>query len=257
MPQSPISPLVVGVVIAIIVATVFAWAWAVRRPSASDTENLQAGEKEVVEMEHQERPLVYAAIGASDVEGIGARDPNSESWVSLLARRMPSDTQFVRLGRGGITLNEANKVEIPAAVAARPDLVTMWNCVNDAVRGVPLALYTRDLQQALDRLTCDTEAHVILLNLPDLTVLMPLPDEMHRALVQGGIQQWNRAMSSVAASYNSRVTLVDLFPVSEHVLADPELISADNFHPSSEGYSWLADHVWRVIESEHLLSRQA
>lgn len=251
----------VGVVIAIIFATVFAWAWAVRHPLIGDAESLHAGEKEAEEMEQREkqreRPFVYAAIGASDVEGIGARDPNSESWVSLLARRMPPDTQFVRLGRSGITLNEANRVEVPAAIAARPDLVTMWNCVNDAVRGVPLALYTRDLQQALDRLTGDTEAHVILLNVPDLTVLLPSADEMHRALVQGGIQQWNRAMRSVAASYNSRVTLVDLFPVSEYVPAHPELISADNFHPSSEGYLWLADHVWGVIESENLLSRRA
>lgn len=197
--------------------------------------------------------LVYAAIGASDVEGVGAHNPGSENWVTLLAARMPAGTQLMRLGRGGITLNEANKVEVPAAIAARPDLITMWNCVNDAVRGVPLPLYVRDLSSALDRLTGETQARIVLLNLPDLTVLMRGVDAMQRALVQGGIGQWNSAIAERAATYGERVTLVDLFPVSEHVLVHPELISTDNFHPSSEGYQWLADHVWEVIQRRKLL----
>ncbi len=252
MPQSPVFSIMVGLVIVIIFATLFAWAWAVRSPVAYALE--ESANEHGVE-EGVSRPFVYAAIGASDVEGTGAHNPETESWVSKLAGRMPAGTQLVKLGRGGITLNDANRVEVPAAVAAQPDLVTMWNCVNDAARGVPLPLYERDLSSALDRLTGDTDAHIVLLNLPDLSALLPGADAMRRSLIQGGIRQWNRAIAGMAATYGDRITLIDLFPVSEHVLAHPELISTDNFHPSSEGYMWLADYVWGVIQGEKLLER--
>lgn len=220
--------------------------------SGGDTEDEGEQEQEQAQVQEQ-RPLVYAAIGASDVVGVGARDPSSESWVELLARYLPADTRLVKLGRNGITLNDANKIEVPQAVAAQPDLVTIWNCVNDATRGIPLALYTRDLKSALDRLTQDTEAHVLVLNLPDLSLLLPSSQDSRRELIRGGIHQWNAAMSELAGNFGGRVTLVDLFPGSAEVLTRPELVSADSFHPSSAGYRWLADHVWSIIQRDNLL----
>lgn len=253
MPDNPVTPPLVGLVIALIVLTIFVWRWAVRTPvpvaPAIDTDAEDPGEDEVRQVE---RPFVYVAVGASDVLGVGANDPSSESWVELLSRYLPANTQLMKLGRNGITLNDANKVEVPQAVAARPDLVTMWNCVNDATRGIPLPLYTRDLRVALDRLTQDTEAHIILLNLPDLSLLLPNSDQTRRELVRGGIRQWNAAMAQVASDYRDRVTLVDLFPGSSHVLTRPEFVSTDSFHPSSEGYRWLADRVWSVIQRDKL-----
>lgn len=253
MPDNPVTPPVVGLVIAIIVLTIFVWRWAVRTP-VPVTPDAEAGDAAEQEQEQEQvvKPFVYAAIGASDVVGVGARDPYSESWVALLARNLPPNTQLLRLGRNGITLNEANKVEVPQAVAAKPDLVTMWNCVNDATRGIPLAIYTRDLRSALDRLTQDTEAHIVLLNLPDLSLLLPGSDSPRHELIRGGIRQWNAAMSQAAADYGDRVTLVDLFPGSAQVLTQPDLVSADSFHPSSAGYRWLADHVWSVMQRDNL-----
>ena len=251
MPDNPVAPPLVGLVIVLIALTIFVWRWAVRTPvSISPATNAEEpGEDEVAQVE---RPFVYVAVGASDVVGVGAKDPSSESWVVLLSRYFPANTQLVKLGRNGITLNDANKVEVPEAVAARPDLVTMWNCVNDATRGIPLPLYIRDLRAALDRLTQDTEAHVILLNLPDLSLLLPSSDQTRRELVRGGIRQWNSAMAQAASDYRDRVTLVDLFPGSSHVLTRPEFVSGDSFHPSSEGYRWLADHVWSIIQRDNL-----
>ncbi len=251
VPDNPVTPPVVGLVIAIIVLTIFVWRWAVRAPvPGTDAGHTQdEGEQEQVQ---EQRGLVYAAIGASDVMGVGARDPSSESWVELLAGYLPTNTRLVKLGRNGITLNDANKLEVPQAVAAQPDLVTMWNCVNDATRGIPLALYTRDLSFALDRLTQDTNAHVLVLNLPDLSLLLPPSQEARRELIRGGIRQWNAAMSEVVRAYGGRATFVDLFPGSAEVLTRPELVSADSFHPSSAGYRWLADHVWSIIRRDNL-----
>ena len=248
MPENPVTPPLVGLVIALIVLTIYVWAWAVRRPVPVAPE---PDEPEEV-AEQVQKPLVYVAIGASDVVGVGAEDPSSQSWVELLTKYLPPDTQLVKLGRNGITLNDANKIEVPQAVAAKPDLITIWNAVNDATRGIPLALYTRDLRTALDRLTQDTDAHIVLLNVPDLSLLLPAAFQDRRELIRGGIKQWNDAMSRTAAEYGDRVTLVDLFPGSAQVLTRPEMVSADSFHPSSEGYRWLADHVWAIIQANNL-----
>lgn len=201
-------------------------------------------------------PLVYAAIGASDVVGVGATDPSAESWVNALHSMMPSGTRFVRLGRGGITLREANMVEVPQTVAARPDIVTLWNCVNDAICGVPLADYVKDLRTALNMLTKGTDATVVVLNVPDISSLMAGNlDSRKEDLIRGGIQQWNKAIAETAAEYGGRVRVVDLFAVSDEIAEHPEYISPDNFHPSTTGYRRLAEVVWQTIERERLLER--
>ncbi|MEO6457601.1 MAG: GDSL-type esterase/lipase family protein [Chloroflexia bacterium] len=247
--QSPISPLLVGFVVFIIILTVVVWFWAVRRPVTSEVAN--PGTVTV-----EPRPLVYAAIGASDVVGVGATDPSAESWVNALHSMMPEGTRFVRLGRGGITLREANIVEVPEAVAAQPDIVTLWNCVNDALRGVPLADYIKELRTALDMLTKGTDATVFVLNVPDISSMMAGNlDSRQEALIKGGIQQWNKAIAETAAEYGGRVRVVDLFVVSDEIAEHPEYISPDNFHPSTTGYRRLAELVWQGIEREQLLER--
>ncbi|MEO8286348.1 MAG: GDSL-type esterase/lipase family protein [Chloroflexota bacterium] len=250
--QNPVIPLLVGGLLVVALVAVFsivAWVWAVRRPTS--TEAGQAMQPAPTQLP----PIVYAAIGASDVVGIGADDPATQSWVNVLQSKMPPDTRLVRLGRSGITLSEANKVEVAAAVQAQPDIVTMWNCVNDATRGVSLSAYIKELNQALTRLVKESKATVVLLNMPDISVQMLGSPDAQKALVRGGILQWNQAMSAAAASYGNRVHIVDLFTVSEEVVEHPEYISPDNFHPSTVGYARLADVVWQMIEDQRLLDR--
>lgn len=239
--QNAVTVLLMLVVVAVIFLTVFIWAWAVRRPAAHITQAEATTPLEPT-------PVIYAAIGASDVVGIGSNDPATQSWVSVLHGFMPKDTRFVRLGRGGITLHEANQVEVPAAIAAKPDVITLWNCVNDATQGVSLASYRQELNTALSRLTNETDAGIVLLNLPDITILMQDLDEPQSELIRGGIAQWNSAIASIAARYGDRVKLVDLYPLSDEILQHPEYISTDHFHPSATGYDRLARVVWQAVK---------
>src|SRR5436190_714996 len=70
--QSPVSPALMAVVVAVIFITIFAWAWAVRRPMPSSPAPAEP------------HPITYVAIGASDVVGLGADDPQSQRWVNDL-----------------------------------------------------------------------------------------------------------------------------------------------------------------------------
>jgi acyl-CoA thioesterase-1 len=261
--QNPVVGLLVGglaVMGVLVVLSAVAWAWAVRRPAA-DAETPASQPPPALEAEAsaaptpEPRPITYAAIGASDVEGVGADDPASQSWINVLHEMMPEGTRLVRLGRGGITLGEANQLEVPGAVDADPDIVTMWNVVNDATHGITLTTYLNDLNAALEKLTKETRAQVVLLNMPDITILMNgIPDDQ-KDLIQGGVEQWNRAIAETAARYDGRVHVVDLYPISEEVLNHPEYISNDNFHPSSTGYRRLAEVVWDEINRDGLLDQ--
>lgn len=249
--QSPVSPLLVAGVVGVIFLVVIAWVWAVRHPAPVSTGVVISGPTATATAPPA---ITYAAIGASDVVGVGASDPATESWVNLLYKKMPPRTNLVRLGRSGITLQEANAVEIPDAIAMQPQIITLWNCVNDVGRGVPVATYIAQLYTALTRLTNETKATVLLLDLPDISLLLKgqLPDAQ-RDLIKGGVQQWNKEMRLAAASYGDRVKFVDIFPTSEEILLHPEYLSLDQFHPSTAGYQRLADFVWDIIQKDDLL----
>ncbi len=243
-----LSPLVLLALVAfvgvMVFMTVFVWRWAVRRPAPVRGAPNMETQSEPTEAE----PLTYAAIGASDVVGMGADDPSSQSWINVLHEMMPHGTRLVRLGRNGITLREALLVEVPRAVASRPEVITIWNCVNDIGQGVALNDYLRDLATALSMLTRDTDAEVFLLNVPDLSILLPMSaDSPQRLLVQGGVRQWNEGIAQTAAKFRNRVLVVDIFPISSEVLDRPELLSSDGFHPSTHGYKRLAEVVWEEI----------
>ncbi|MDQ6695783.1 MAG: GDSL-type esterase/lipase family protein [Chloroflexota bacterium] len=252
---SPVSPLLIGSVAAVIFLTIFAWAWAVRRPAPVDPGNAVGGLSHAGPVATPTpRLLTYAAIGASDVVGVGADDPKSESWINILLQKMPAGTRFVRLGRSGITLREANSMEVPQAVAAKPDVITVWNCVNDALKGVQLPEYQGELKKTLTALTQGTGARIAVLNMPDITVLMKgHAPAAQQELVRGGIVRWNKGMADTIAPFGDRVVLVDIFPFSEEVLQHPEYVSPDNFHPSTVGYARLAKVVWQRMQQTHML----
>jgi lysophospholipase L1-like esterase len=238
-----IPPLIAGLLLVavgvIVFLTVFVWRWAVGRSTG------EAADPLAVENSGGWR---YAAIGASDVTGVGAANPERDNWASVLHDFMPPGTTLYRFARSGITLREANAREVFDAVRAAPDLVTLWNCVNDIGQRVPLPDYRRELEIALNRLTSETGALILVLNVPDLSILLPsaLP-AMQRELIRGGIVQWNRTIDEVAGRYGARVEVLDLFGVSEEMMAKREFVATDGFHLSTAGHRALAGLAWEAI----------
>ncbi|MBN8232169.1 SGNH/GDSL hydrolase family protein [Corallococcus macrosporus] len=187
-------------------------------------------------------PIRYAALGASDTVGVGSRSPASENWTARLRAALPGNTAYDRFARSGITLSEAVDVEVPRAIAFKPTLVTMWLSVNDALRPVPLPGYQKSLQATLERLMKETEARVVLLNVPDLATLAgPRASPEMRVRLREQVKAWNAAISSTARAFGPRVLVVDLLPASRSLAGHAEWLSSDGFHPSPAGYQQLAD----------------
>jgi lysophospholipase L1-like esterase len=199
-------------------------------------------------------PIRYAAIGASDTVGSGSRVPARENWTARIRAALPEDTVYERFARGGITLAQAVNVEVPRAIAFRPTLVTMWLSVNDALGHVPLPTYQKSLQATLERLTRETEAQVVLLNVPDLAALAPPhASTQTRAQLRETTSAWNAAIAAAARPYGQRVLVVDLLPASKQLPEHADWISGDGFHPSPKGYQKLADLTLEEMHRAGLL----
>jgi lysophospholipase L1-like esterase len=173
---------------------------------------------------------------------VGTRDPARLNWTARIADQLPPDTVYQRFARSGITLYEAMSVEVPAAVAFRPNLITVWLVVNDALRGVPLPVYQKELAALLDQLTMKTDATIVLLNAPDISnVLQPDASAQTRLQMRSVAQIWNQGIATAAAPYGNRVVIVDLFAPSEQAPDHADWLSPDGFHPSAAGYQEIAD----------------
>ncbi len=198
----------------------------------------------------QRDSLVYVALGASDAVGVGATNPAREGWVPRLHAQMPEGTKLVNLGVSGSELSEALDQQLPVALAARPDIVTIWLAVNDFKNGVPLARYERDLDSLLGELR-KTDALITVGNVPDLASL-PIPDFVLRQYGVGSLSQlraevarWNAAIARVARKHGA--VLVDIHAQWRELQAHPEYISGDAFHPSTQGYARLAELWWSKL----------
>jgi acyl-CoA thioesterase I len=203
-------------------------------------------------------PIRYAALGASDTVGVGSRSPAQENWTARIRAALPENTVYERFARSGITLGQAVNIEVPQAIAFRPTLVTMWLSVNDALGRVPLPTYQKSLQATLERLTRETDAQVVLLNVPDLAALAAShapPQEQAR--LRQLVRDWNAAIAAAARPYGERVLVVDLLPVSKQLPQHTEWVASDGFHPSPEGYQKLADLTLEAMHRAGLLPPEA
>ena len=207
-------------------------------------------------------PLVVVAVGASETVGVGADDPLRESWPQVLHdASLPSST-LVNVGVSGATVRGALDGQLPRALAAEPDVVTVWLAVNDLVAGVPATTYERELRTLVRALRRDGRAQVLVGNVPDLWRLpvyracvpgsgvtgLPclLPSVPTGAEVRALVREFNEAIDRVVRSEEAR--LVDLSGRGR--LAG--LTAGDGFHPSTAGHREVAAAFQRVLERDPL-----
>jgi lysophospholipase L1-like esterase len=194
-------------------------------------------------------PLTYVAIGASDTVGFGIADRVRRGWVPLLNNELPQPSRLINLGWGGSTLRQALTQQLPRAIEAQPDLVTVWLAVNDVLGGVGLNEYRVDLEYLLGELRTKTRAVVAVGNVPYPAAFLDpwgVP-EIVRRTVAGS---WNRAIAGAAHKHGAIV--VDLYHgwrVAEH----PEYIGPDGLHPSEAGYASLAETYVATLRAQRVI----
>lgn len=205
------------------------------------------------------RPEVYVAVGASETVGVGADDPATQAWPRVLHDRALPDTRFVDVGVSGATVRDALATQLPRALAADPDVATVWLAVNDALSLVPVADYETQLGNLVHALRQGGRTEVLVANVPPLDRLpayracLPgsrvtkvscvLPLVPSPGQVRATVATFNAAIARVARREGA--VLVDLS--GDRSLAG--LTSDDGFHPSTRGHRVVARAFARALRA--------
>lgn len=184
------------------------------------------------------RAITYVALGASDAFGVGTDDPDRQNWPNDLAGELGPNVHLINLGIPGATLAQAMRDEMPVALDAHPDVVTIWLAVNDFAAGLDAAAYGQQLSSLLASLRQNTRARVFVANLPDLS-LLPYFSAQDPVALRARIQVWNAVISATCAEAGAH--LVNLAADWSDLADHPEYISGDGLHPSTAGAQALAD----------------
>jgi acyl-CoA thioesterase I len=202
------------------------------------------------------RPVVYVAIGASETAGVGTRDPFRDAFPQQLFQLLDHTALMYSFGLPGETTKGALRDELPAALAVRPTLATVWLNVDDLAAGVPVADYEARMDQIVGGLR-GAGARVLIANTPHLdrlpayfacqpnpparspkcplgSVTLPPPDE-----VDAQVQAYNAAIARVAQ--RNGATVVDVYAPGQVPDQHPEYLSSDGFHPSTAGAAAIAE----------------
>jgi acyl-CoA thioesterase I len=195
----------------------------------------------------------YVAVGASDTVGVGASDPRTGSWPARIAARLPAGTDYRNLGVSGSIASQAAREQVPAAIGARPQLVTIWLAVNDLNANLSPADYATALRSVVAPLVSGTIARIFIGDVPDLRSVPAYAGTDQTALL-ARIAAYNAAIAALAATFPERVTVVDLFTGSGP-LVSTITVSADGFHPSDAGYALIADRFAGAIAGAGIVVR--
>jgi acyl-CoA thioesterase I len=200
---------------------------------------------------------VYVAVGASETVGVGADRPTEEAWPRVLHDTALRETRYVNVGVSGSTVSEALSEQLPQALAADPDVVTVWLAVNDITHLVPVEAYEQQLRTLVHALRQDGRTEVLVANVPPVQDLpayracLPgaanaddcsLPVVPSEAQVVAVVDDFNAAVDRVVRAEGA--VLVDVSDSRD--LA--RLTSADGFHPSTRGHRLVARSFAHALE---------
>jgi lysophospholipase L1-like esterase len=192
--------------------------------------------------------VLYVALGASDAFGIGA-EPVGNGYVYRIRDALDRQIERVNLLNLGIPGAEADRIAESARVflqtRAEPDIVTLWTGANDVIAGRLAADFEPDLGNLLARLRADTEAFVVIANIPDLTQLPRFRARPEPTVTRERVRAFNAAIARQAERHD--VPVVDLLaqPVERELVSD-----IDGFHPSNAGHARIAQHFLDLMLPE-------
>ncbi|MDO8667667.1 MAG: SGNH/GDSL hydrolase family protein [bacterium] len=192
--------------------------------------------------------LLYVALGDSLTAGAGVFK-YEESYPYLLTRSLAGGkavgASLKNFSYPGAKTSDLIKGLLAPAVEAQPDLVTLLIGTNDIFGGVSRAVFKKNYQYILERLTKKTQAKIYLINLPHLGTpkLLLTPYDYYYAW---RTDQFNKIIRELAEKYNLNYIDLDRSTRAEFK-KDRLLYAKDLFHPSAAGYKLWARIIYDDI----------
>jgi len=190
----------------------------------------------------------YVAIGDSFTEGIGDPEPKSpgghRGWADRVAEVLAAqndDFAYANLAIRGRLLQQIADEQVDAALALKPDLITVSAGGNDIIRpGTDPDDVSRRFEAMVERLRSDG-ATVVMFNGPDIGMTPVL------GRVRGKVAIYNENLRAVAQRNDAIVA--DMWALRE--LTDPRMWAPDRLHFSAVGHHTIARMVLDALAVEH------
>ncbi len=199
--------------------------------------------------EDHDQAVTYTALGDSTVYGVGASSPET-NYVSRLHTRLRSAYPRARvhnLGVSGATSADVVDAQLQQAVALRPALITLSIGPNDITQGRDARQFERNIEDIFATLERETDSVLVVNLIPDMAVA-PRFDGDTKVEVGKQTIAFNEVLGRQGRQHG--VEVVDLYtPSRQEVPKHPELVAADEYHPSDQGYARWADLMWRGVEA--------
>jgi len=190
----------------------------------------------------------YVAIGDSFTEGIGDPEPQSpgghRGWADRVAEVLAERTDdfaYANLAIRGRLLQQIADEQVDAALALRPDLITISGGGNDIIRpGTDPDRVAELFDDTIRRLRSDG-ATVVMFNGPDIGMTPVL------RRVRGKVAIYNENLRAVAARHDAIVA--DMWALRQ--LQDPQMWAPDRLHFSPLGHHTIAIAVLQALGVDH------
>ena len=186
------------------------------------------------------------AMGDSITVGMGDPAPEGRGWrgfAALLADTLP-EPDLHNLAFLGAQTADVERVQLPAALDLKPDVVTIVVGINDTLRGDFNPERSGAAVEATVAALRESGAQVLTMTLPDPGQMFGLPKALARPLARR-MRAVNAAVSEVAVRYGT--LHYDAARVQDTY--DRRYWSVDRLHPNERGHRLVACRFHSLLAS--------
>src|SRR6266704_6750881 len=178
----------------------------------------------------------FAALGDSITVGMGDPVPGGgwRGWAALLAGSLPQP-EVHNLATLGALAADVERVQLPAAIALRPEVASVVVGVNDTLRGDFDPERTGASVGRTVAALRATGAEVLTMRLPDPGQMFGLPGALARPLARR-MRAVNAAVDEVARRHET----VHLDAARDPATYERRYWSVDRLHPNERGHRLIA-----------------
>lgn len=197
----------------------------------------------ISDQEITSQQVTFLALGDSYTIGESV-DPD-QRWPVQLADSLRQRSYSVSppdiIAKTGWTTADLQKAIKDESLQKTYDLVSLLIGVNNQYQGLNFEQFEREFEELLSQAITfagDEKGDVFVVSIPNYGAT-PFGQIRNPEQIREEIKKYNETARSIAQEYE--VTFINITPISEKALNNPELTAKDDLHPSGEMYQqWVS-----------------
>ena len=199
----------------------------------------------VSEKQESKKNINYIAFGDSYTICTGTSNSN-DHWPTILSKHLTElgikTDLLINPSKNGYSTQNVIDYELPLLKNQTIDFATLLIGVNDWVRQVDIETYHKNLNFCIDEIQkkLSNKNHLLLITIPDFGVTPQGKLYGNGRNISKGITEFNNIIKAEAKKRG--LLCVDIFPVSQQIKNNKDLVAADGLHPSAKEYA-----IWETL----------